>query len=273
MAANVDTGCDMTEEEILAMLKGISVKRQEARDVDAVTASATDNAGTRAAAVDAADDGDAPAAGGDETRLVAKFLARNPEKHAINQYWYSPATIACLVGEVVDACDALDAAEAKPAAAPAAGAAAPAAALGAALVSTPSVYFSLPAKARARCKVLDLDEQWAADPGFVRYDFNEPEAVPDDCKGAFSLVVIDPPFITREVWAQYARTARLLLAPGGRLLCTTIAENAPMMAELLDVRPTAFLPSIPHLVYQYNVYANYESERLACPNDEIPGCE
>ena len=51
MAANVDTGCDMTEEEILAMLKGISVKRQEARDVDAVTASATDNAGTRAAAV------------------------------------------------------------------------------------------------------------------------------------------------------------------------------------------------------------------------------
>ena len=96
MAANVDTGCDMTEEEILAMLKGISVKRQEARDVDAVTASATDNAGTRAAAVDAADDGDAPAAGGDETRLVAKFLARNPEKHAINQYWYSPATIACL---------------------------------------------------------------------------------------------------------------------------------------------------------------------------------
>ena len=36
--AGMDTGCDMTEEELLAMLKGISVKRQEARDTDAVTA-------------------------------------------------------------------------------------------------------------------------------------------------------------------------------------------------------------------------------------------
>jgi hypothetical protein len=52
------------------------------------------------------------------------------------------------------------------------------------------------------------------------------------------------------VWEQYAITAKALLAPGGRLLCTTIAENAPMMAEILGVAPTAFRPSIPHLVYQ-----------------------
>lgn len=43
-----------------------------------------------------------------------------------------------------------------------------------------------------------------------------------------------------------------------------------MMAELLDVRPRAFQPSIPHLVYQYNLYTNYESEALAQVNAEVP---
>ena len=105
-------------------------------------------------------------------------------------------------------------------------------------------------------------------------------SVPLDLSSQSEVVVLgafggrlDHEFSHYHVLFKFSRLRLLLLAPGGRLLCTTIAENAPMMAELLDVRPTAFLPSIPHLVYQYNVYANYESERLACPNDEIPGCE
>jgi hypothetical protein len=44
------------------------------------------------------------------------------------------------------------------------------------------------------------------------------------------------------------QTSKLLLAPGGKVLATTIQENAPMMKELLDVNPTTFFPSIPHLV-------------------------
>ena len=44
-----------------------------------------------------------------------------------------------------------------------------------------------------------LDTKWAKDPGFVRYDFAEPECLPEDAKGAFDMVVVDPPFITREV--------------------------------------------------------------------------
>ena len=51
------------------------------------------------------------------------------------------------------------------------------------------------------------------------------------------MLVIDPPYITREVWAQYAITAKLLLAPNGRILLSTVAENAEMMKELLDVEP------------------------------------
>jgi hypothetical protein len=55
------------------------------------------------------------------------------------------------------------------------------------------------------------------------------------------LQVIDPPFITREVWEKYSATAKFLLAEGGRLICTTIQENAAMMNELLQARAVVLL--------------------------------
>ena len=50
------------------------------------------------------------------------------------------------------------------------------------------------------------------------------------------------------MWRNYAAAAKLLLAPGGKVLASTVAENAPLMEALLDAKPVAFKPSIPHLV-------------------------
>lgn len=48
------------------------------------------------------------------------------------------------------------------------------------------------------------------------------------------MVVIDPPFITREVWEKYTTAAKLLLKPeGGIVLGSTIDENEEFMNELL----------------------------------------
>lgn len=58
--------------------------------------------------------------------------------------------------------------------------------------------------------------------------------------------------------------------PAGKILCSTIQENADMMKGLLDVVPQAFMPSIPHLVYQYSMYANYPTTHMAKKNPEIP---
>merc|ERR1711907_317965 len=124
------------------------------------------------------------------------------------------------------------------------------------MVSTPSIYFALSPEERAGHRVLDFDAQWAGDPGFTHYDFNAPSDIAEELHHVFDLVVIDPPFITREVWQQYAVTARLLLwegvdedgTPHGRLLCTTVRENRAMMNELLQVTPCTFRPSIPNLV-------------------------
>ncbi len=62
--------------------------------------------------------------------------------------------------------------------------------------------------------------------------------------------MIDPPFITAACLEGYAATVRLLLAPGGKVLLSTVRENAALLAGLLGLKPLAFLPSLPHLVYQ-----------------------
>eukprot|EP00307_Rebecca_sp_RCC1486_P014170 CAMPEP_0119414672 /NCGR_PEP_ID=MMETSP1335-20130426/7117_1 /TAXON_ID=259385 /ORGANISM="Chrysoculter rhomboideus, Strain RCC1486" /LENGTH=316 /DNA_ID=CAMNT_0007439559 /DNA_START=21 /DNA_END=973 /DNA_ORIENTATION=- len=180
----------------------------------------------------------------------------------MNQYWYSPATIDTIVRVLRARCihGAREGTRGST--------------LDCAFVSTPSLFFVLTPQERAASRVLDYDRQLAGsdDCGYVFFDFNDPpDALPDELKGAFHAVVIDPPFITRDVWEKYARVARWLLAPeGGLIVASTVIENAPMMSELLDVRPNVYLPSIPHLPYQYALYTNFDAPELATPNAEIP---
>ncbi|CAE7837205.1 EEF1AKMT1 [Symbiodinium sp. KB8] len=201
-----------------------------------------------------------------------EFLKVTGEREDLNQYWYSAASIQAVVGAVAQ----LDCRTA--------------------FLSTPSIYFCLPKELRAKCMVFDFDKQWKDDPGFVFYDFNDPTEFPEELLHTFDAVVIDPPFITREVWEKYTATAKALLredptvpvdeaegeegkdggeeeqlsARGNLVIATTIHENAEFMGELLGVQPTAWQPSIPNLVYQYDLYANFPSERFAEKNPEIP---
>ena len=192
-------------------------------------------------------------ADGDGEKLKKnRFLSTTKEVEDLNQYWYSNRTITAMASDVEDQCSSPDSK--------------------ACFLSTPSVYFSLNKDTRARSWCFDLDTQWAREPGFVKYDFNDPIGFDgfDDLKGTFDMVIIDPPFITREVWEKYTTTAKALLKPGGKVLASTIQENAPFMKELLGVTPQVFMPSIPTLVYQYHLYASYESKFLAEKNPEIP---
>jgi len=79
-----------------------------------------------------------------------------------------------------------------------------------AFLSTPSLYFSLPEDRRSNCHMFDYDMKWASDRGFVHYDFNDPDMIPDDFLGRFDAIVIDPPFITEEVWRRYAVAVKKL---------------------------------------------------------------
>lgn len=62
----------------------------------------------------------------------------------------------------------------------------------------------------------------------------------------------------------------MILAPGGKILLSTIDENEGFIKELLGAERRTYRPSIPNLVYQYSFYSNYESEGLLSKNPEIP---
>ena len=106
------------------------------------------------------------------------------------------------------------------------------------------MYFALEENLRSQCYVMDYDKKWSSDRGFVFYDFNAPSSFdPPSLKNSFDMVVIDPPFITREVWEKYTESAVALLkekpaagAKSGLVLGTTVAENAPFMEELLGCK-------------------------------------
>lgn len=89
--------------------------------------------------------------------------------------------------------------------------------LKAAFLSTPSIYFSLKDKeVKKAANVFDIDESFGAkDKNFVYFDFNKWEELDSSLHGAFDMVVIDPPFITREVWEKYAECGKLLLNKDG----------------------------------------------------------
>ncbi|CAM6128232.1 unnamed protein product [Calypogeia fissa] len=174
------------------------------------------------------------------------FVAMTKEKWEFNQYWYSAHTVNVITKEIQ------------------------ANATKVAFLSTPSVYFSLEDQQLQQCSFFfDLDTQWAKFPNFVRYDYNQPSAIDESLHHVFDCVVIDPPFITSEVWEKYAETARLLLSNEGKIILSTTAENAEMLKRMLQVEPQVFQPSIPHLVYQYLFYTNFPTKYLSTPNPEV----
>lgn len=192
------------------------------------------------------------------------FLLRTKEKSDFNQYWYSSHTIEKVVEEIesclapiVNGKDENNDL------------------FYCAFLSTPSIYFSLNSKEIfEKSLLLDYDkvfEKRCKSSMYFQYDFNHPENIPEIYKNKFRYIIVDPPFITREVWELYTIAINYLAAEGAYILCSTIQENKDMMKEILNCEPLKFMPSIPHLVYQYFFYSNYlPLNGLKDINEEIP---
>lgn len=248
-----DTGCDMSEEELLAMIRGIDSRRiqqQTKEELDAKYGAPRNAVVDDGKNVDVSTDWSKNGHVGSAEQFLAAAGKEDHdgEKADLNQYWYSALSINKLLAEVRNE-------NPKP--------------IRAAFMSTPSLFFSLSPEERSESVVLDYDRQWEGEQGFYFYDFNEPEAIPEDIQGGFDMVIIDPPFVQEDCWQKYAVSANLLLRKGGKILLTTILERAEILKKLLGVHPNVFRPSIPNLIYQYHVYTNYESAGLGEINPEI----
>ena len=121
-------------------------------------------------------------------------------------------------------------------------------------------------------KLFDIDEALISKHKNGRkYDFNwtNYDEYFSDLKGTFDFIVIDPPFITEEAWSKFAAFGKYLANEKCKFLVSSIAENAENLKKFLGVDMKEFKPSIPHLVYQYNFFANYDDEELNKKNPEI----
>lgn len=121
------------------------------------------------------------------------------------------------------------------------------------------------------------------DSGFVYFDFRYAEEISIEhhhqyasACGLFfrySYIVVDPASINQEFWRFYAKSVKLLLKDGGKVLACTITENADLMKEILGLTAVQFIPSIPNLVYHYVFFTNYKSELLEMENMELKDLE
>jgi len=208
--------------------------------------------------------------GGDDGNNV--FLRNTTEDPDLNQYWYSEHSIRVLCNAIREGLSRNDDEGKKK--------------KRVAFLSAPSLFFSLPPKEREHCTLFEYDaSSWSNCAGFQYYDFNDPTAVPERHRGKYDLIFIDPPFVSTSVWKKYAVTAKLLMNDDdddddddddgnnndSRVIAATVDGNAILMKELFDCERVKFLPSIPNLVYQFCIYANFDSEVLAERNGELGG--
>ena len=178
-----------------------------------------------------------------------KFLKRTPENSDFNQYWFSEKTIQFILSQITKHGKER---------------------IG--LISTPSIFFSLPKESQDKSYLFDIDEALISKHKNGRkYDFNwtNYDQYFSDLKGTFDFIVIDPPFITEEAWSKFAAFGKYLANEKCKFLVTSIAENADNLKKFLGVDMKEIKPSIPHLVYQYNFFANYDDEELNKKNPEI----
>lgn len=196
-----------------------------------------------------------------------QFHKKVKENEALNQYWYSKQTVDSMLAELFLLAQSSDHT------------------LKVAFLSTPSLYFCLESAWKQHSNgsgttmpiepiLFDFDASLGLTipNSFHQYDFRKPEALPEGMLKSFDCVVIDPPFITEEVWRAYATTSDLLLSENRKLFIgTSVLENASLLQSLFQANPTPFQPSIPTLVYQYTLFANFTPQGpLSLKNLEIP---
>jgi len=182
------------------------------------------------------------------------FLKLNPEKEKLNQYWFSEKTINYIVKQIENYGNSI------------------------ALISCPSIFFSLSGEFKEKAFLFDLDEAFCKKHKNVRvFDYRNFENLISEFENKFDFILIDPPFIDEEPWTKFAKFASIIAKKDDenkidketKILLSSISENKVLVKNLLEVEMRNYQPSIPNLIYQYNFFSNYEDEELNKFNEEI----
>jgi hypothetical protein len=180
-----------------------------------------------------------------------KFLKLNPENENLNQYWFSESTIQFFTYQIEKYSNQSEKI---------------------AFISTPSLFFTVNSEIQNKSYLFDYDEKLIKKhKNCIWFDFNWTDfsSITTNHAKSFDYIIIDPPYINEEAWSKYANFVNLIATDNAKILTCSIKENNQMLKKLLNLDVKKYQPSIPHLVYQYNIYANYDDEELDKINPEI----
>ncbi|XP_070394786.1 EEF1A lysine methyltransferase 1 [Dermacentor albipictus] len=166
------------------------------------------------------------------------------EDWQLSQFWYSDETAAALANEALRA-------------------AGPEGAI--ACISCPTLYAKLrELGCKNTLKLLEFDRRFECHgEDFVHYDYNVPLEIPQDWQGKFTVVVLDPPFLSEECLSKTAETVQFL-RPTFVILCTG-AVMEPYAEQLLGLRPCNFEPTHTRkLGNEFKCFANYNLDEFCC---------
>jgi len=70
--------------------------------------------------------------------------------------------------------------------------------------------------------LFEYDKRFAAfGSSYIFYDYSSPESVPEQCFNAYSVVIVDPPFLAKECLEKVAETVKKISKPDAKIiLCT-----------------------------------------------------
>ncbi|KAK6152206.1 hypothetical protein DH2020_014841 [Rehmannia glutinosa] len=156
-------------------------------------------------------------------RRLYKLVA---EDWRLSQFWYDRQTAETIAAEVATLCETLSSPRVS-------------------CIACPTLYAYLKKIAPGvPAQLLEFDkrfEQYGTE--FTFYDYNQPDDLPSALKHSFSIVVADPPYLSKECLEKVAETIRFLSRPGeSYLLLLTGEVQKDLAAELLGLRPCGFRP-------------------------------
>ncbi|KAF3323509.1 protein-lysine N-methyltransferase N6AMT2 [Carex littledalei] len=110
-------------------------------------------------------------------------------------------------------------------------------------------------------QILEFDkrfEQYGDD--FIFYDYNQPEELPSALKHSYKIIVVDPPYLSKECLEKVAKTIFFLANPLDSVLLLLTGEVQKERAlELLNVQPCVFRPRHSNkLGNEFLLYTNYD---------------
>ncbi|KAL3625971.1 hypothetical protein CASFOL_029520 [Castilleja foliolosa] len=185
----------------------------------------------------------------------AEDVALVAEDWRLSQFWYDRGTAETVAAEVATLFETLSSPRVS-------------------CVACPTLYAYLKKIAPGvPAQLLEYDkrfEQYGTE--FTFYDYNHPEELPSALKHSFSIVVADPPYLSKECLEKVAETIKFLSRTGeSYLLLLTGEVQKELAGELLGLRPCGFRPQHSNkLGNEFRLFTSYDpGERLGGWDKEV----